>query len=158
MIKSVLFVCLGNICRSPTAEYIFREKAKISKLDIFCDSAGTASWHVGSFPYQPMQLAAKDRGFDISKLRARQIKIADFNEFDLLVVMDQENRSNLQNLCPEQSDKVHLLTDYSLEDLEYDYVPDPYYTRNFKQALDIIETSLNGLVETLKNHNNILKQ
>ena len=154
MIKSVLFVCLGNICRSPTAECIFREKAKISKLDIFCDSAGTASWHVGSFPYQPMQLAAKDRGFDISKLRARQIKIADFNEFDLLVVMDQENRSNLQNLCPEQSDKVHLLTDYSLEDLEYDYVPDPYYTRNFNQTLDIIEASLNGLVESVRNHNN----
>ena len=154
MIKSVLFVCLGNICRSPTAECIFREKAKISKLDIFCDSAGTASWHVGSFPYQPMQLAAKDRGFDISKLRARQIKIADFNEFDLLVVMDQENRSNLQNLCPEQSDKVHLLTDYSLEDLEYDYVPDPYYTRNFSRTLDIIEASLNCLVESVRNHNN----
>ena len=154
MIKSVLFVCLGNICRSPTAECIFREKAKISKLDIFCDSAGTASWHVGSFPYGPMQLAAKDRGFDISKLRSRQIKIADFNEFDLLVVMDQENRSNLQNLCPEQSDKVHLLTDYSLEDLEYDHVPDPYYTRNFNQTLDIIEASLNGLVESVRNHNN----
>ena len=154
MIKSILFVCLGNICRSPTAECIFREKAKISKLDIFCDSAGTASWHVGSFPYQPMQLAAKGRGFDISKLRARQIKMADFNEFDLLVVMDQENLSNLQNLCPEQSDKVHLLTDYSLEDLEYDYVPDPYYTRNFNQTLDIIEASLNGLVESVRNHNN----
>lgn len=154
MIKSVLFVCLGNICRSPTAECIFREKAKISKLDIFCDSAGTASWHVGSFPYQPMQLAAKNRGFDMSQLRARQIKIADFNEFDLLVVMDQENRSNLQNLCPEQSDKVHLLTEYSLEDLEYDYVPDPYYTRNFNQTLDIIEASLNGLVESVRNHNN----
>ena len=106
------------------------------------------------FPYQPIQLAAKDRGFDISKLRARQIKIADFNEFDLLVVMDQENRSNLQNLCPEQSDKVHLLTDYSLEDLEYDYVPDPYYTRNFSQTLDIIEASLNGLVESVRHHNN----
>ena len=90
----------------------------------------------------------------MSKLRARQIKIADFNEFDLLVVMDQENRSNLQNLCPEQSDKVHLLTDYSLEDLEYDYVPDPYYTRNFNQTLDIIEASLNGLVESVRNHNN----
>lgn len=154
MIKSVLFVCLGNICRSPTAECIFREKAKISKLDIFCDSAGTASWHVGSFPYQPMQLAAKNRGFDMSQLRARQIKIADFNEFDLLVVMDQENRSNLQNLCPEQSYKVNLLTDYSLEDLEYDYVPDPYYTRNFNQTLDIIEASLNGLVESVRNHNN----
>ena len=154
MIKSVLFVCLGNICRSPTAECIFREKAKISKLDIFCDSAGTASWHVGSFPYQPMQLAANDRGFDISKLRASQIKIADFNAFDLLAVMDQENRSNLQNLCPEQSDKVHLLTYYSLEDLEYDDVPDPYYTRNFNQTLDIIEASLNGLVESERNHNN----
>ena len=154
MINSVLFVCLGNICRSPTAECIFREKAKISKLDIFCDSAGTASWHVGSFPYQPMQLAAKNRGFDMSQLRARQIKIADFNEFHLLVVVDQENRSNLQNLYPEQSDKVYLLTDYSLEDLEYDYVPDPYYTRNFNQTLDIIEASLNGLVESVRHHNN----
>ena len=68
--------------------------------------------------------------------------------------MDQENRSNLQNLCPEQSDKVHLLTDYLLEDLEYDYVPDPYYTRNFNQTLDITEVSLNGLVESIRNHNN----
>ena len=102
-----------------------------------------------------MQVAAKDRGFDMFKLRARQITIADFEEFDLLVVMDKENRSNLQNLCPEQLHKVHFLTDYSLED---DYVPDPYYTRNFNQAIDIIETSLNGLVESLKNHNNNLKQ
>ena len=158
MIKSILFICLGNICRSPTAECIFREKAKISKLDVFCDSAGTASWHVGSFPYEPMQVAAQGRGFDMSKLRARQITIADFKDFDLLVVMDNENRSNLKKLCPEQLNKVHLLTDYSLEDLAYDYVPDPYYTRNFNQALDIIETSLNGLVESLKNHNNYLKQ
>ena len=91
MIKSVLFICLGNICRSPTAECIFKEKAKISKLDIFCDSAGTAPWHVGSSPYELMQLAAKGRGFDMSKLRARQITIADFEGFDLLVVMDNEN-------------------------------------------------------------------
>ena len=127
-------------------------------MDIFCDSAGTASLHVGSFPYEPMQVAAQVRGFDMSKLRARQITIADFEDFDLLVVIDNENRSNLKNLCPEQLDKVHLLTDYSLEDLTYDYVPDPYYSRNFTQALDIIETSLNGLMESLKNHNNIIKQ
>ena len=126
MIKSVLFICLGNICRSPTAECIFREEAKISKLDIFCDSAGTASWHVGSCPYEPMQVAAKDRGFDMSKLRARQITIADFEEFDLIVVMDKENRSNLQNLCPVQLNKVLLLTNYSLEGLVYGYVPNPY--------------------------------
>tara|TARA_Y100000589_G_scaffold286977_1_gene287431 strand:+ start:134 stop:445 length:312 start_codon:yes stop_codon:yes gene_type:complete len=103
-------------------------------------------------------VAAQVRGFDMSKLRARQITIADFEDFDLLVVIDNENRSNLKNLCPEQLDKVHLLTDYSLEDLTYDYVPDPYYSRNFTQALDIIETSLNGLMESLKNHNNIIKQ
>ena len=105
-----------------------------------------------------MQLAAQGRGFDMSKLRARQITISYFEVFDLPVVMDNENRSNLKNLCPEQLDKVHLLTDYSLEDLAYNYVPDPYYTRNFNEALDIIETSLNGLVESLKNHNNYLKQ
>ena len=155
MIKSVLFVCLGNICKSPTAEAIFREKLKSSKLDIFCDSAGTASWHVGSSPYEPMQVAAKDRGFDMSKLRARQITIADFKDFDLVVAMDKKNLSNLQKLCPDKFDKVYLLTDYSLENLEYNYVPDPYYTRNFNQALDIIETSLSGLVENLKKHNNI---
>ena len=68
--------------------------------------------------------------------------------------MDQENRSNLQNLFPEQSDKVHFLNDYLLEDLEYDYVPDPYYMRNFNQTQDIIEASLNGLVKRLRNHNN----
>ena len=158
MIKSVLFICLGNIRRSPTAECIFREKAKISKLDIFCDSAGTASWHVGSFPYEPMQVAAQGRGFDMSKLRARQITIADFEDFDLLVFMDNETRSNFKNLCSEQLDKLHLSTDYSLADLAYDYVPNPYYTRNFNQALDIIGTSLNSLVESLKNHNNNLKQ
>ena len=94
----------------------------------------------------------------MSKLRARQITIADFKDFDLLVVMYNENRSNLKKLCPEQLNKVHLLTDYSLEDLACDYVPDPYCTRNFNQALDIIETSFNGLVESLKNHNNYLKQ
>ena len=105
-----------------------------------------------------MQVAAKDRGFGMSKQRVWQITVADFEDFDLIFVMDKKNQSNLQNLCLEWSDKVHLLTEYSLEDLEYDYVPDPYYTRNFKQARDIIETSLNGLVETLKNHNNILKQ
>ena len=77
----------------------------------------------------------------MSKLRARQITVADFEDFDLIVVMDKKNQSNLQNLCPERSGKVHLLTDYSFEDLEYDYVPDPYYTRNFNEALDIIETS-----------------
>ena len=105
-----------------------------------------------------MQVAVQGRGFHISKLRARQITIADFEDFDLLVVMDNENWSNLKNLCPEQLDKLYLLTDFSLEYLEYDYFLDPYYTRNFNQALDIIETSLNGLVESLKNHNNILKQ
>lgn len=90
----------------------------------------------------------------MSKLRARQITVADFEDFDLIVVMDKKNQSSLQNLCPEQSEKVHLLTDYSLENLEYDYVPDPYYTRNFNQTLDITEVSLNGLVESIRNHNN----
>ena len=97
-----------------------------------------------------MQLAAKDRGFDMSKLRARQITIADFKDFDLIVAMDKKNLSSLQKLCPNKVDKVYLLTDYSLENLEYNYVPDPYYTRNFSQALDIIETSLSGLVRSLK--------
>ena len=97
-IKSVLFVCLGNICRSPTAEALFRQKSSAVELNISCDSAGTADWHIGSPPYQPMQEAALVRGINMSKLRARQISIHDFTNFDLIIVMDEKNRANL-NTC-----------------------------------------------------------
>jgi len=152
-VKSVLFVCLGNICRSPAAEALFRQKTSALKLDISCDSAGTADWHIGSPPYQPMQEAALARGINMSKLRARQAFIHDFTSFDLIIAMDEKNRANLKTLCPEGVGKVRLLTEFNQDNLGYNYVPDPYYTRDFNQTLDIIDQSLNGLIKNLNSVN-----
>ena len=89
----------------------------------------------------------------MSKLRARQISIHDFTNFDLIIAMDEKNRANLNTLCPERVDKVRLLTEFAQENLGYDYVPDPYYTRDFNQTLDIIDQSLSGLIENLNSAN-----
>ncbi len=89
----------------------------------------------------------------MSKLRARQISIHDFTNFDLIIAMDEKNRANLNTLCPEGVGKVRLLTEFAQENLGYDYVPDPYYTRDFNQTLDIIDQSLSGLIENLNSAN-----
>jgi len=124
----IVFVCLGNICRSPAAEGVMRKLAPSLTLD----SAGTGGWHVGDAPYGPMQEAAKARGIDLSQLRARQFKVADFEDFDLIVAMDRQNQSDIERLRPAGNQtKVQLLMDQD--------VPDPYYTRDFDGALDIIQ-------------------
>ncbi len=136
----ILFVCLGNICRSPTAEAVLR----LSRPEIVCDSAGTAGWHVGKPPYGPMQDAAQARGIDMSGLRARQVVPADFARFDLLIAMDPQNRADLETLRPDGSDTpLRLLAPYAGGDEEA--VPDPYYTRDFDGALDLIERAVAGL-------------
>ncbi|MBO9396616.1 low molecular weight phosphotyrosine protein phosphatase [Shimia sp. R9_2] len=140
----ILFVCLGNICRSPTAEGVFRSFAP----EVDADSAGTGGWHVGEPPYGPMQTAAKARGYDLSDLRARQFDVADFNRFDLIIAMDGDNLANIERLRPAGNETpVRLFTDY--EDSDADAVPDPYYTRDFDGALDLIETCARGLVAAL---------
>ena len=141
MANRILFVCLGNICRSPTAEGVFRSIAP----EIQCDSAGTGGWHVGEPPYPPMQEAAKNRGYDLSSLRARQFQTQDFDAFDLIIVMDDNNLQAVEHQRPSgNTTPVHLLTDY-LSDPEWDRVPDPYYTREFDLTLNIIERSLEKL-------------
>ena len=141
MTSRILFVCLGNICRSPTAEGVFRTLAP----EVETDSCGTASWHVGKPPYEPMQAAAKARGYDLSDLRARQFDPGDFHRFDLIIAMDAQNLSDIEAQRPSGSaTPVRLFTDYAPES-GMDHVPDPYYTRDFDGTLDLIERAARGL-------------
>ncbi|GAA6163262.1 low molecular weight protein-tyrosine-phosphatase [Pelagimonas sp. KU-00592-HH] len=136
----VLFVCLGNICRSPAAEGVFRGMS-----DVETDSAGTSDWHAGEPPYRPMQVAAKGRGYDISDLRSRLFTSADFGRFDLIIGMDASNIANMERLRPAGNETpIRLFTDYAPE-RGVDEVPDPYYTRDFDGVLDLIEDCARGL-------------
>ena len=145
MVQRILFVCLGNICRSPTAEAVF----DVLSGSVFeTDSAGTSGWHIGDPPYGPMQTAARTRGYDLSKLRARQIVPGDFAAFDLIVAMDRQNLRDVEALRPNNSETlVRLFTDFGGTGTD---VPDPYYTRDFDQTLDIIEASAANLMKALK--------
>jgi protein-tyrosine phosphatase len=146
MSHRILFVCLGNICRSPAAEGVFRARAPHH----IADSAGTSGWHVGDPPYGPMQNAARARGIELGDLRARQFVAEDFLRFNLIVGMDADNIANIEDLRPEGSDTpVRLLTDFALE-TGADHVPDPYYTRDFDGALDLIEVAVESLVAHLR--------
>ncbi|MGV6839012.1 MAG: low molecular weight protein-tyrosine-phosphatase [Planktomarina sp.] len=139
----VLFVCLGNICRSPAAEAVFRDM----RTDIETDSAGTGNWHVGKPPYGPMQDAMAASGRDMSDLRARQFRSGDFKDFDLIIAMDSENLHDIEAQRPAGSTTpVRLFTSYIGED---GAVPDPYYTRDFAGALGLIERCAKGLSDTL---------
>lgn len=140
----ILFVCLGNICRSPAAHGIVRALAP--NLDL--DSAGTSDWHAGDAPYGPMQTAAAARDYDLSDLRARPFIAADFDRFDLIIAMDDSNLRDINALRPVgNTTPVTLLTDY--QNGPADHVPDPYYTRDFDGCLDLIETCATGLIATL---------
>jgi len=142
----VLCVCLGNICRSPTAEAVLRHHGR-DRIDV--DSAGTAGWHVGKPPYGPAVEAAAARGYDLRPLRARQFSRADFDAFDLILAMDQANLQDVEALRPEgNTTPARLFLDYAPNGDRAE-VPDPYYTRDFDEALDLIETATRGLLEQL---------
>lgn len=127
MTPSVLFVCLGNICRSPLAEAAFREEALRLKLDVITDSAGTGDWHVGSPPDPRAQAIALKNGVDISALRGRQVKPADFRRFTHLVAMDHDNLANLRRLAPpDATAELSLLLDH-VEGRAGQAVADPYF-------------------------------
>ena len=147
---SVLFVCLGNICRSPTAEGVFRHIVSSQELhDLFeVDSAGTGDWHVGNPPDRRAQLAAAERGIDISDLRARQVDEYDLQRFDYVIAMDHANRRELMALAGQTyGHKVRLLLEFG-DISEIEEVPDPYYggDRGFDQVLDLIEQASEGLL------------
>jgi protein-tyrosine phosphatase len=154
--KKILFVCMGNICRSPTAEGYFAKLVSSNGLaDKFeIDSAGTHGYHVGSAPDKRSQHAAAQRGFFISNLRARQIKLSDFSYFDYILVMDQLNLDHLQSLCPMQyKDKITKFLEFAPES-GIDDVPDPYQegADGFELVLDLIEAASFGFLNYLQKH------
>tara|TARA_B100000446_G_scaffold122440_2_gene114420 strand:+ start:3659 stop:4132 length:474 start_codon:yes stop_codon:yes gene_type:complete len=154
MSVSVLFVCLGNICRSPTAEVVFRQYVRDAGLEeqIRIDSAGTGDWHIGRAPDPRTQEAAAHRGYDMSSLRARQVSPADFYAFDVVLAMDNANLADLEAM--RSSDASGILArflDYATDSAERE-VPDPYYGGNdgFDQVLDLVEDGARGLLVSLQ--------
>lgn len=149
MVK-ILFVCLGNICRSPTAHGVFEkllEDRSLSHL-IEVDSAGTAAYHIGKQPDLRSQATAQRRGIKMSHLRARQAVAEDFYEFDYVLAMDHENYANLSELCPVgQEERLSLFLSFA-HDFSEDEVPDPYYggDSGFERVLDMVENGAEGLL------------
>lgn len=153
MVK-VLFVCLGNICRSPTAEGIFRDLVEKKGLSnqIKTDSAGTGDWHVGKEADKRATAAALTRGVDLSDLRARQTKPKDFMEFDYVLAMDRNNYADLQNICvPGYEDRLHMFLSFDPDSPEEE-VPDPYYggPAGFDYVLDLVEQASEGLLKDIE--------
>ncbi|MDM1707945.1 low molecular weight protein-tyrosine-phosphatase [Thiopseudomonas alkaliphila] len=149
----VLFVCLGNICRSPTAEGMFRHALAQAQLteQITVDSAGTADWHTGKAPDPRSQAVALARGIDISALQARQVSAEDFHHFDLILAMDQSNLEHLKQIQPAAA-KAELDLYLQRYQLPLSEVPDPYYggAEGFEQVLDLLETASHKLLAELK--------
>lgn len=150
----ILFVCMGNICRSPMAEGVFKHHVKRAGLDarIFTDSAGTHDYHVGEPPDPRAQRAALRRGYDLSVLRARQVSLGDFSSFDYVLAMDEQNLRLLERLCPSQhAHKLKLFMEFSNRPALRE-VPDPYYggEQGFERVLDMVEQAAQELLDHLR--------
>jgi protein-tyrosine phosphatase len=150
-INSVLFVCMGNICRSPTAEVVFRAKAEESGLEIEIDSAGTLAYHQGESPDPRSIVAGEKRGFSFQGVKARAVIDEDFAHFDLILAADHSNVADLKARCPKpHRHKIQLMLSF-LDKEQPQEVPDPYYGRGngFELVLDLIEKSCNNLIVKL---------
>jgi protein-tyrosine phosphatase len=153
MTTRILFVCMGNICRSPTAEGVFRKlvRERAPHLQVEIDSAGTHAYHVGEPPDRRAIAAAERRGIDLSGLRARTVDEADFGRFDLLVAMDQLNREVLLDRSPDEyRERIRLMLEFA-PSTDIDDVPDPYYGGpvGFEHVLDLVEEASKGLLDEL---------
>jgi protein-tyrosine phosphatase len=153
-VKRILFVCMGNICRSPSAEGVFRHvlAASAPDLQIEIDSAGTHDYHVGAPPDRRSIEAAKRRGIDLSSLRARMVAAEDFDRYDLILAMDEENLRELRRRAPAiHHERIRLLMEYAPH-APSRFVPDPYYggAQGFEEVLDLLEEAAQGLVAELR--------
>ncbi len=152
---SVLFVCLGNICRSPSAEAVFRNLVIESKLadHIAVDSAGTAGWHVGNSPDDRAQLVGREYGYDLSNQRARRVVLQDFDAFEYLVAMDQSNLEHLQRMAPKDfKGTIALMLDFT--GAKGEEVPDPYYggIADYHHVFDLLKPAASGLLRHIRQH------
>lgn len=150
----ILFVCMGNICRSPTAEGVVRAHLERAGLaaDVELDSAGTHGYHIGKAPDDRARKAAATRGYDLSALRARRVADADFARYDRILAMDRDNLAELLQACPAaHRHKVGLFLEYARNFGERE-VPDPYYggAEGFEHVLDLVEDAATGLIESLR--------
>ena len=159
---SVLFICLGNICRSPAAQAVMQRMVDERGLTdrFFIDSAGIGGWHIGDLPDKRVRVHARPRGYELTH-RARKVNSADFEDFDLIVGMDAGNVDDLRSLAAtiEQERKVVMMGDYIRQYPNYDYVPDPYYegSEGFELVLDLLEDSCDNLLNRIIEQNNISK-
>ena len=157
MVK-VLFVCMGNICRSPTAEGYFKHIVENAGLSdkISTDSAGTHAYHIGSPPDNRAQAAASKRGIDLSSLRGRKVEPADFNHFDYVLAMDSSNYADLQSVAGGDTTKLFMFLDFA-EGYSEKEVPDPYYggDQGFEHVLDLIEDASQGLLNDIREKNKL---
>lgn len=150
---NVLFVCLGNICRSPAAEGIFKKMVADEGLEneIFVDSAGTSGWHEGELPDDRMRMHGQRRGYDFSS-RSRKFVEKDFGIFDYIIVMDDDNYRNVKKLAKSKEDvaKIHLMTDFS-DKYSHPHVPDPYYggSSGFELVMDLLEDACENLLNRI---------
>lgn len=149
--QKVLMVCTGNICRSPTADGVLRHLIAEHRLSdrMEVDSAGTQSYHVGEAPDARSQKHAKKRGYDLSKLRARQVKLSDYAEYDLILAMDRSHLNYMLRQCPESyHGKIKLFLSFASQSSEQE-VPDPYYggEQGFEHVLDLVEDACRGILQ-----------
>lgn len=159
---SVLFICLGNICRSPAAQAVMQHMVDERGLTdrFYIDSAGIGWWHIGDLPDKRMRVHARPRGYELTHC-ARQVQASDFEDFDLIVGMDA---SNVDDLCDkamtlEQKNKVVMMGDYIRQYPQFDHVPDPYYegSEGFELVLDLLEDACDNLLNRIIEQNNIEK-
>lgn len=159
---NILFVCLGNICRSPAAQAVMQRLVDERGLSdrFYIDSAGTGGYHIGDLPDKRMRVHARPRGYELTH-RARRVQSSDFEDFDLIVGMDATNVDDLRYKAAtiEQQDKVVMMGDYIRQFPHYDYVPDPYYegSEGFELVLDLLEDACGNLLDRIIEQNNIAR-